>query len=286
MERSNGLTIRLADCEADVRAAQRLRYLVFYEEMGAKPDAEAARLRLDRDHFDGLCDHLLVINRSNDAGLDGTSLRDGQLVGTYRLMRQEVALAHGGFYSEGEFELATLLARRPGLRLLEVGRSCVARDARGQQVAELLWQGIWNYVRQHGLNAMTGCASLPGTDPSALADELSFLAHHARAPADWQVRALPRRRVEMALKPLAEVNGRAVLRRLPTLIKGYLRLGCHVGDGAVIDWQFNTTDVLILLPIANINPKYFGHFGAPAPTAVTPSIGGDGREIENVIGGG
>ena len=283
MDRPNRLRIRLADSEADVRAAQRLRYGVFHEEMGAKPDAEAAKLRLDRDRFDSFCDHLLVIADDDDAALDGTGLTDGQLIGTYRLLRHDVALIHGGFYSESEYDIAPLLKRQPHLRLLEVGRSCIAKERRGQHAAELLWQGIWDYVRQHGLNAMAGCASLPGTDPDALADELSFLAHHASAPEDWQVRALAHLHVDMKRKPLTEINTRAVLRRLPTLIKGYLRLGCHVGEGAVIDWQFNTTDVLILLPVANINPKYFGHFGAPQASV---SEGRDGRQIENVVGGG
>jgi putative hemolysin len=115
-----------------------------------------------------------------------------------------------------------------------------------------------------------------------LADELSVLAHHAHAPEEWRVAALSHLHVEMARKPIEEVNQRAALRRLPTLIKGYLRLGAYVGDGAVIDRQFNTTDVLILLPVSRINPKYFAHYGAPARA----SEGGNRREVENVVGGG
>ncbi len=272
------LKLRLAANERDVLAAQRLRYQVFYEELGAKADLLTRASGLDCDRFDAVCDHLLVIDENPHADAD---LRDGKLIGTYRLLRHDVALANGGFYSQSEYDLAPLLENRANLRLLEVGRSCVARDYRGTAVAELLWQGIWDYVRKHGLTAMMGCASLPGTEPDVLADELSFLAHHARPPEEWRVRALSHRHVQMARRPIEEINQRAVLRGLPTLIKGYLRLGAFVGDGAVIDWQFNTTDVLILLPVSRINPKYFAHYGAP----VAASEGGNRREVENVVGG-
>lgn len=274
------LKLRLASDEKDVLAAQRLRYQVFYGELGAKPDLFTQASGLDRDRFDAICDHLLVID-DEDAG-SAADVRDGRLIGTYRLLRHEVALANGGFYSQSEYDLEPLLFRHPGLRLLEVGRSCVAKDYRGTAVAELLWQGIWNYVREHRLGAMVGCASLPGTEPDLIAEELTFLAQNAGAPAEWRVLAHAERHVPMKRLPPGEINQRAVLRRLPTLIKGYLRLGAYVGEGAVIDRQFNTTDVLILLPVSRINPKYFAHYGAPRRL----SEGGDRREVENVVGGG
>jgi L-ornithine Nalpha-acyltransferase len=155
------------------------------------------------------------------------------------------------------------LERHHNLRFLEVGRSCVAEGFRDRPVAELLWQGIWNYVRHHKLDVMLGCASLPGTDVNQLTDELSFLAHVSPAPQEWRVSALPRHRLEMARKAMSDINPKAVLRTLPTLIKAYLRLGCYIGDGAVVDHQFNTTDILIVLPVKAINPRYFNHYGAP-----------------------
>jgi L-ornithine Nalpha-acyltransferase len=246
----NGLTVRLALTPDDVRAAQHLRYRVFYEELSAKPDPTAKVLRLDVDRFDAFCDHLLVT-------------QDDKLVGTYRLLRQDTAGNNGGFYAQSEFDLEPLLQRHSGLRFLEVGRSCVAEGFRGKPVAELLWQGIWNYVRFHKLDVMLGCASLQGTDPDALADELTFLAHARPARGDWTVSALPHLRVDMHRKPLADVNQKTVIRNLPTLVKAYLRLGCTIGNGAVVDHQFNTTDVLIVLPVSEINPRYFNHYGAP-----------------------
>jgi L-ornithine Nalpha-acyltransferase len=258
----NGHTVRLARNTEDVHAAQRLRYRVFFEELSAQPCPSSRALRLDQDRFDVFCDHLLVVADKAMAD-DGTKVEDGRLIGTYRLLRQQVAIKHGGFYSEGEFDLAPLLARHPHLTFLELGRSCVAEGFRSKPVAELLWQGIWNYVRLHKLDVMLGCASLQGTDVSAHANTLSFLAHSAAAPLPWHVRALPQHRVEMAQRAAGEIDQRAALKNLPTLVKAYMRLGCYVGDGAVIDWQFNTTDILIVLPVSVINPRYFSHYGAP-----------------------
>jgi L-ornithine Nalpha-acyltransferase len=258
----NGLTVRLATHVNDIGAAQRLRFKVFYEELTAKPDAPAAATRQDVDRFDAFCDHLLVIEDAAKVD-DGTAVHDGRLVGTYRLLRQDVATAHGGFYTQDEFEIGPLLRRHSGLQFLEVGRSCVAEGFRGKPVAELLWQGIWNYVRHYKLDVMLGCASLAGTEADAIADELTFLAHASPAPEDWRVPALQHRRVEMKRKPISDVNQKAVIRSLPTLVKAYLRLGCYIGDGAVTDHQFNTTDVLIVLPVSAINPRYFNHYGQP-----------------------
>ncbi len=251
----NGLTVRLALTPEDIREAQRLRYRVFYEELSAQPDAVAKASRLDVDRFDSFCDHLLVLQ---DDAPD-----DEKFVGTYRLLRQDVADKNGGFYAQSEFDIAPLLQRHPGLKFLEVGRSCVAEGFRGKPVAELLWQGIWNYVRFHKFDVMLGCASLAGTNANSLADELTFLANIKPAHQDWTVSALPHRQVDMQRKPMADVNQKAVIRSLPTLVKAYLRLGCYIGNGAVVDHQFNTTDVLIVLPVSEINPRYFNHYGAP-----------------------
>ena len=263
LARKNGLTVRLSENPAEVRAAQRLRYQIFYEELSARPNDQAAKDRLDADRFDAFCDHLMVIDEGDISGDPVTTVSDGKVVGTYRLLRQEVAKANGGFYSASAFDLEPLLKRKPELRFLEVGRSCVAQPFRSKPVAELLWQGIWNYVRHYRLDVMLGCASLEGTDPEELADELSFLKQVAAAPAEWRVKARSRHQVKMATKAFAGVDQKAVLRKLPALIKAYLRLGCYIGEGAVIDSQFNTTDVLIVQPVSVINPKYFNHYGAP-----------------------
>jgi putative hemolysin len=254
------LEVRLAGTAADVRRAQRLRFNVFYKEMSAVPAAAALLARRDIDPYDALCDHLLVVDHAAESSRPGKP----SVVGTYRLLRQEVAERHAGFYSSAEFDVAALLARHRGARFLELGRSCVLPPYRNKRTVELLWHGIWSYVLQHRLDVMIGCASLEGTDPDALALPLSFLHHFAGAPEAWRVSALPDRRVEMNRLPAAAIDRKAALHALPPLIKGYLRLGAGIGDGAVIDRQFGTTDVFIVLPVAAINARYIGHFGDAA----------------------
>ncbi len=256
------LTVRLARNDAEVAASQKLRYCVFYEEMKAQADDETRRSKLDRDAFDGICDHLLVI-RQGHAG-DGVAVNGGELVGTYRLLRQDVARKNNGFYTSREFEVGPLLARNSTQQFLELGRSCVLRPHRNKPVVELLWQGIWNYVRENRLDVMFGCASLEGTNVSAHADALSYLAHFAAPERQWHARALPSRYIDMKIKPKEAIDQKRALRSLPPLIKGYLRLGCSIGEGAIIDHQFNTIDVLIILPVSQINPRYFERFGKPA----------------------
>lgn len=257
------LLLRQAAGHDEIVACQRLRYRVFYEELGATPTAEMAANRRDGDRFDAICDHLVVVRRGAPASADAIALADGELIGTYRLLRQEVATSHGGFYSAAEFDIDPLVARHPGLRFLELGRSCVLKPYRTKPVVELLWQGIWNYVRLHRMDVMFGCASLEGTDPDMHRQSLSVLAG-AAAPGAWSVRARPELHVAMRRLPPEKIDQRRALRQLPPLIKGYLRLGCYIGDGAVIDRQFNTIDVLIILPVSAINARYFAHFGAPS----------------------
>ena len=263
--RKGSMAVRLASDRTEVEASQRLRYKVFYQELSARANEVTTLSGRDQDSFDEFCDHLLVVDGDiADSGDPELLLADGGLVGTYRLLRQEVADANGGFYTADEFDISPLVeSRRGSLRFLELGRSCVLKPYRTKPTVELLWQGIWNYVRLHGLDVMFGCASLEGVDPDALALPLSFLHHHAQAPEEWRVDALPARYVEMNRMPADDIDMRSAMRALPPLIKGYLRLGAFFGHGAVIDDQFNTTDVLIVLPVSEINERYFSHFGAP-----------------------
>jgi L-ornithine Nalpha-acyltransferase len=258
--RLGALEVRLARSAAEVRRAQRLRYHVFYEEMSATPDATTKLARRDIDPYDAICDHLLVFDHDAPRG----PARKPAVVGTYRLLRQDVAEPRGGFYSAGEFDVGALIARHRGLRFLELGRSCVLPPYRNKRTVELLWHGIWSYVLQHKLDAMIGCASLEGTDPDRLATQLAFLHHYARAPESWRTHALPHRYVEMNRLHRSAIDPKAALRALPPLVKGYMRLGATFGDGAVIDRQFGTTDVLVILPIATISARYVAHFGAGA----------------------
>jgi putative hemolysin len=189
--RLGSLEVRLATTAKEIRKAQRLRFKVFYDELSAVPNAGSLLSRRDVDDYDAICDHLLVL----DHAVAPRPFRSAKpkVVGTYRLLRQEVADRHFGFYTAGEYDIAPLIEAHPGLRFLELGRSCVLKRYRNKRTVELLWHGIWTYVLRHRIDAMIGCASLEGTDPDRLALALSFLHHHARAPEGWRARALPER---------------------------------------------------------------------------------------------
>lgn len=245
--------VRVSRDPADIADAQRLRYHVFYREMNALPAPANLEAQRDFDAFDPVCDHLLVYDRSRPAG--------GQVVGAYRLLRQAVAERHGGFYSADEYDLAPLIERLgAGRGFLELGRACVHPDYRANACIQLLWRGIAAYIAGHAITHMFGCASLPGIEPRKLAAPLSYLWHNHLAPPHLRVRAQPCRHVPMDMLPADAIPLRAALRTLPPLIKGYLRAGAYIGDGAVVDRQFGTTDVFILLPVARIARKYSAHF--------------------------
>ncbi len=257
--RLGDLEVRLAANAFEVRRAQALRYEVFYGEMAAVPDQRMRQTRRDADRFDKFCDHVLVVDHAQRQARLGA-----KIVGTYRVLRHEIAAQHCGFYSAGEFEIAPLLSRMPELRFLELGRSCILPPYRSKRALELLWHGVWAYVRMHRIDVMLGCASLAGTDPEQLALPLSFLHHHARASAEWSVSARENLHVAMNRMPPAAIDPKAALRALPPLVKGYLRLGAMVGDGAVVDRQFGTTDVLMVLPVAAIASRYVDYYGSDA----------------------
>ncbi len=249
--RSGNLEVRLAESAAEVTAAQRLRYRVFYEEMLAKPSAEMAAQRRDFDMFDGLCDHLLVIDHAAGSGADS-------VVGTYRLIRRATAARAGSFYSSDEYDISRI-EEYPG-EVLELGRSCVDLAYRSRGTMQLLWRGIAAYVAHYDIKLLFGCASLPGTDAKALALPLSYLYYHHLAPPALRPVALPHRYVDMAMMEEHAIDPRRGLNEVPPLIKGYLRLGGFVGEGAVVDHQFNTTDVSIVVKTDMITDKYLRHY--------------------------
>ncbi|HWU62993.1 MAG TPA: GNAT family N-acetyltransferase [Ensifer sp.] len=252
------LETRIARTASEIDAAQAIRYRVFVEEMHAQVPPMAQLKRRDIDAWDAICDHLLVL----DTAIEGDA--EDQIVGTYRLLRQDVAMANGGFYSSSEFEVADLVARHPDKRFMELGRSCVLPQYRTKRTVELLWQGNWAYALKHRIDVMFGCASFPGAVPEEHALALSYLHHNALAKGRWRVEALPELEHSMDLMPAEAINMRKALAALPPLIKGYLRLGAMIGEGAVVDRAFRTTDVLIVLPIHTISERYRNYYGNDA----------------------
>lgn len=249
--RAGNLGLRIAETAAEIDAAQSLRFQVFYEEMGARADAATLEARRDGDEFDAVADHLLVLDHDLGNGPEA-------VIGTYRLIRRPAAERLGRFYSASEYDIAPLLAF-PG-EVMELGRSCVAAPYRTRGTLQLLWRGIAAFVFRHRIDLMFGCASLAGTDVDALAPQLSYLHANHLAPPALRPRAVPGRFVAMDRIPPGELDMRQAMTALPPLVKGYLRLGGFVGDGAVIDHQFNTTDVCIVVKTDLITDKYYRHY--------------------------
>ena len=245
------LHIRLAETVEEVEAAQALRYRVFYNEMAAQATGEMVELERDFDAFDAHCEHLLVFDNS---------LGDGPkaVVGTYRVMRREAAEQCGRFYTADEYDIANLL-NFPG-EVLELGRSCIGAEFRNGATMQLLWRGIADYVLAHHVGLMFGCASLPGIEPERLALQLSYLYHHHLAPPALRAWALPGRYVPMNRIPPEEISPRRALQMLPPLIKGYLRVGGFVGEGAVVDYDFGTTDVCVVVKTEWVTDRYYRHY--------------------------
>ena len=239
--------VRLADTEEDRLAAQRLRYAVFVEELGGDGALVDHARRLECDRYDPFYDHLVLVDRRRDP----TALE--HVVGVYRLMPGDRAAAAGGFYTATEYDLEVLL--RSGRRLLELGRSCLHRDYRGGTGLYRLWSGLADYVEAKGAEVLFGVASFHGTDADALAQPLSFLHHNHLAPPELRVRALPEHFTAMDRLPEGQVDRLAAARAIPALIKGYLRLGGFVGEGAFVDHPFNTIDICLVMETARIAPR-------------------------------
>jgi putative hemolysin len=257
--RAGNLRIRLAETGEEVSASQELRYRVFCEEMAATPTPEMAAAGREFDSFDAYCDHLLVFD-------DDRGRPPGSVVGTYRLMRRESALRRGQSYTSDGSDISNLLAYRG--EILEVGRSCVDRDYRNRAIMQLLWRGIAAYVYHYDIGILFGCASLPGVDPGKLSLPLAYLYYSHLAPSALRPRARSERFVRMDTVPPDVATRDAAWPKLPPLIKGYLRLGGYVGDGAVVDEVFGTTDVCIVVKTDRMTEKYYRHYslgGASRP---------------------
>ncbi len=249
--RAQTMGVRLAAEPWELEAAQALRYRVFYEEMGARPTPAMQAAHRDFDGFDAVADHLLVIDHARGEGGEG-------VVGTYRLLRRAAADRAGQFYSAGEYDIA-MLTGYDG-EVLELGRSCVDAGYRTRGTLQLRWRGIAAYVFKHRIDLMFGCASLPGTDPDALAAPLSYLWHNHLAPPALRPRALPALHVEMNRLAIEAIDTRAVPAERPPLSKGYLRLVCFFCYFDLLYYEFGTTDVCVVVKTDLVTDKYYRHY--------------------------
>ncbi|MBT9611672.1 MAG: GNAT family N-acetyltransferase [Burkholderiales bacterium] len=232
------LTVSFAQSEEQVREAQRLRYQVFCEEMGAQ--INTLEPGIDRDIFDPYCEHLLV--RDHDTL---------EVVGTYRVLNPAQARKIGSYYAETEFDLTRLSHLSD--RMVEVGRSCVHPAYRNGATIALLWSGVLNYMRQHGYDYLIGCASIGMADGGHTAASIyRRLSLEHMSPIEWRV--FPRNGLSL------DALDSTMNAPLPPLIKGYMRLGCYVCGEPAWDPHFNTADLLVMLPMSLIDQRYARHF--------------------------
>lgn len=265
---SGRFTVRLAENEAEIQAAQRLRYQVFVEEMGAKAKPEHAAERREFDRFDPHCKHLILIDNS-ESEEDGAPA----VKGVYRLLHGSDAMAPGGpgFYTATEYDLSPIEAYER--ETLELGRSCVAAPYRGKAAMQLLWIALSQYVSLHEIGLMFGTASFHGTDIEPLKAPLSFLYHNHLAPEELRPRTLEEHYVDMNLMPPDQISRAEAMRMLPALMKGYMRLGGFVGDGAYIDWEFNTVDVCLVMITDKITERHKKFYARRAPSDIARVLG-------------
>ena len=264
----DNLSVRLATTRRELRAVQALRCQVFFEEMSARSHLGQKLFKRDADRYDGICEHLiLTVDGPAEGVTKKARLPNGEtIVGCYRLLHQEAAHRDKGFYSTGEFDLNPMLERSGlGLRFMELGRSCVAQHYRTKHGIDLLWSGLGHIVNEYGVDALLGCASFPTTDVTKIAEPLSLLYHNFRATGPWEVRALDKRYVNMNMLAADRIDKKRAMRGLPPVLRGYIRMGCMIGDGAVIDYDFGTTDVFVLMPLTCADDRYLSKFADRKP---------------------
>lgn len=262
--RAGNLGVKISRDPQEVEEAQRLRYQIFFGEMGGvSHNPEVVSQQRDFDAFDAVCDHLLVVDHDKKRG-------EGRVVGTYRLLRREPMKALGRFYTESEFNIEALKALQGDI--LELGRSCVHADYRNRAVMQLLWRGIGEYVSRNNIRIMFGCASFVGTDPEEYAEALSYLYHFHLAPEDRRPVAQPDHFVPMNRMPKDAIDEKRALAQLPALIKGYLRLNGKIGDGCYIDTECRSLDVSIVVETDLVTEKYVKRYNTDGRTS------GDGRD--------
>ena len=250
---SGNLEVRLAENSLEIDAAQALRYKVFFEEMRANPSNEQKKSKRDIDEFDHYFDHILVIDHNK------TGKIHDKVVGTYRLNGGNYKDKKSFFYTSGEYDLSKLISLDGNI--LELGRSCVDNEYRNGKTMQLLWAFIAQYVIKYNIEIMFGCASFPGIEVENHKQALAYLYKKYLAPAHIRPVAIKDRYIAMKDDCLINnSNFKKFLSSIPPLIKGYIRLGAFVGDGAVIDYDFNTIDVCIVLPTEKVAARYMDHF--------------------------
>ena len=245
----DNFVIKIAEKKSELKKAQALRYSVFYREKRAIPTISKKLLRLDYDKVDEFADHLIVIDK-NRKGIEN------KIVGTYRLIRGDIAANFCGFYTSSEFDLSKILNSFKYYQILELGRSCVHKDYRNGTIMNLLWKAIAEYVKLYDIKILLGCASFHGTNVMKYIKELSYLRKNFSLPVELSVESLYPKIYPAYTEIKLNNNDLRTFVKLPPLIKGYLRIGGKVSHDYFVDYKFNTIDLCVIVTTDNINEKY------------------------------
>ena len=240
--------VKLAESRNEIKLAQKLRYKVFFSERIHSPILNIGNFRRDSDKFDNYADHIIVKFRKS-------KFSKARVIGTYRLLKQSVADKKSGFYSCDEFNLDNLLNSKIYNNMLELSRSCISQKFRNKNVLKLMWNEIYRYINENNIDALFGTASFLDTNINKIEDQLIYLNNNHKMSENIKVNALANYKVKVDYEKKIDINLKLVS-RLPTLIKAYLKFNATIGEGAVIDKKFKTTDVFVFLPIEEINKDY------------------------------
>lgn len=244
---SENYSIKLAETKSELKQAQALRYSVFYKEKKAKPTFTKKIIKLDYDKIDKYADHLIVLDKKN---------KKNKIVGTYRLIRGDVAKLFGGYYSSSEFNLINITNNYKDKHILELGRSCVHQDYRNGSIMNLLWKAIAEYVKLYDIKILLGCASFSGIEPTKYSDELSYLRQNFCLPEHLSVESFDKNIYPVYKLKENNSNQLRIFAKLPPLLKGYLRIGGKVSHNFYVDHNFNTIDLCVVVNTSDIDEKY------------------------------
>jgi putative hemolysin len=245
--RIGNVYLKIASNDTEIKKAQILRHFVFFEEVNGATEPSG---KIDEDEFDKYFEHLLVI--------DDTDKNNEKVVGTYRLLRRTPDKKVEKFYTETEYDISKLKAG--DFNLLELGRSCIHPAYRDGKVIQLLWKGIGIFIAHHKINYLFGCGSFQDVDANKHSLGLSYLYHYHSADSSIAPTARKEVKANFDLIPIEKLDKKLGFSSLPPLLKGYIRTGCKIGEGAVLDKFCNTTDVCIILDTASIAKRYSEHF--------------------------
>ena len=266
--RIGNLETRLAESSSEIKEAQRIRFRVFCEEMSARKDLRSRLTGREEDGHDRACDHLLVFD------IETTPKK---VVGTQRFMVKTSSEPGSAFHSQNQFDFEALARQHPAMNFMELGRSCILPEYRNKRTMELMWHGTWAYALQNQVDVMVGCASFPTSDLEEISPQLGFLNKQSTATKPWSVNATAKNPICMSAFDTSMDNDKQIFRQLPTLIKGYLRLGAFFASEAVPDPEFGTIDVAVILPVRNISHRYIKYYGPDAGRHSTKPTSVDGR---------